>query len=188
MVTPWLDDEQLNVWVRLKAVMELLPGALDSQLRRGSGLTYFEYYVLAMLSEADGRMLRMNALAARTNSTLPRLSHVARKLDERGLVRRSPDPDDGRATRVTLTDHGYDVLAAAAPAHVEAVGRYVFDRLDAEQVHQLGTITDAMLDVLDPDDVLTHEYRRPGPARPSAPRRDQAPSSAPPQEPQARRA
>jgi DNA-binding MarR family transcriptional regulator len=174
MTTPWLDDEQLNVWVRLKAVMELLPGALDSQLRRRSGLTYFEYYVLAMLSEAQGRMLRMNALAARTNSTLPRLSHVARKLDERGLVRRSPDPDDGRATRVTLTDHGYEVLAAAAPAHVEAVGRYVFDRLDAEQVRQLGEITDAMLDVLDPEDVLTHDYRRPAPAPPQGPRQPPA--------------
>lgn len=166
MTTSWLDDEQLNVWVRLKAVMELLPGTLDSQLRRESGLTYFEYYVLAMLSEADGRMLRMNALAARTNSTLPRLSHVARKLDERGLVRRAPDPEDGRATLVTLTDQGYDVLGAAAPAHVAAVGRYVFDRLDAEQVRQLGEITDAMLDELDPDDVLTHEYRRSAPAPP----------------------
>ena len=161
MVTRWLDDEQLNAWVRLKAVMELLPGALDSQLRREAGLTYFEYYVLAMLSEAEGRMLRMNALAARTNATLPRLSHVARKLDERGLVRRSPDPEDGRVTRVTLTDRGYEVLAGAAPAHVEAVRRYLFDLIDAEQVRQLGAITAAMLDVLDPDDVLTHDYRRP---------------------------
>jgi DNA-binding MarR family transcriptional regulator len=174
MVTVWLDDEELNVWVRLKAVMELLPGALDSQLRREAGLTYFEYYVLAMLSEADGRMLRMNALAARTNATLPRLSHVARKLDERGLVRRTPDPDDGRATRVTLTDEGYDVLAAEAPEHVAAVRRYVFDLLDGDQVRQLGQIADAMLDVLDPDDVLTHDYRRPGSAPPAAPppRRD----------------
>lgn len=169
MVTSWLDDEQLNVWVRLKAVMELLPGALDSQLRREAGLTYFEYYVLAMLSEADGRMLRMNALAARTNATLPRLSHVVRKLAERGLVRRSPDPDDGRATRVTLTEQGWDALSAAAPEHVAAVRRYVFDQLDGAQVRQLGAIADAMLDVLDPDDVLTHEYRRPAAARPAGP-------------------
>jgi DNA-binding MarR family transcriptional regulator len=178
MVTTWLDDGQLNVWVRLKAVMELLPGALDSQLRREAGLTYFEYYVLAMLSEADGRMLRMNALAARTNATLPRLSHVARKLDERGLVRRTPDPDDGRATRVTLTDQGYDVLAAAAPEHVAAVRRYVFDLLDTDQVRQLGEIADAMLDVLDPDDVLTHDYRRPGSARPAGPPPRQGPRRA----------
>ena len=161
MVTTWLDDEQLNVWVRLKAVMELLPSALDSELRRAAELTYFEYYVLAMLSEADGRVLRMSALAARTNATLPRLSHVVRKMAERALVRRTPDPQDGRSVLVHLTEEGYAVLVEAAPGHVDAVRRYVFDRLDPDQVSQLGAIADAMLDRLDPDGVLTHEYRRP---------------------------
>jgi hypothetical protein len=41
-------------WVPLVAVLELLPGVLDSQLRRDAALTHFEYYVLAMLSEAPG--------------------------------------------------------------------------------------------------------------------------------------
>lgn len=165
MVTPWLDDEQLNVWVRLKAVVELLPSALDSQLRGSSGLTYFEYYALAMLSESQGRTLRMTSLAARTNATLPRLSHVVRKLEDRGLVRRTPDPEDRRSTRATLTEQGYAAVVEAAPAHVEAVRHYVFDRIDPDQVHELGRIADAILDVLDPDDVLTHEYRRPGSSR-----------------------
>jgi DNA-binding MarR family transcriptional regulator len=163
MATPWLDSEQLSVWVRLKAVMELLPAALDSQLRRSADLTYFEYYVLAMLSEADGRMLRMSALAARTNATLPRLSHVVRKMADRMLVRRTPDPEDGRSVQVHLTETGYDVLVAAAPGHVETVRAFVFDRLDDAQVAQLGEVADAMLARLDPEGVLTHEYRRPPP-------------------------
>lgn len=161
MSTPWLGAEELRVWVRLKAVMELLPGVLDSQLRRTSDLTYFEYYVLAMLSEADGRMLRMSALAARTNATLPRLSHVVRKMAERGLVRRVPDSQDRRSVQVHLTDTGYDALVAAAPGHVQTVRRFVFDALEPAQVAELGDITDAMLDRLDPDGVLTHEYGQP---------------------------
>jgi DNA-binding MarR family transcriptional regulator len=161
MADGWLDGEQVDVWVRLKAVLELLPSALDSQLRRAADLTYFEYYVLAMLSEADGQMLRMSALAARTNATLPRLSHVVRKMAERSLVRRNPDPEDGRSVQVHLTDTGYDVLVAAAPGHVEAVRRFVFEQLEPEQVTQLGAIADAMLERLDPAGVLTHEYRRP---------------------------
>ena len=52
METPWLDDDERAAWVRLVAVVELLPGALDTQLRRDSGLTHFEYFVLAMLSES----------------------------------------------------------------------------------------------------------------------------------------
>ncbi|HVK45568.1 MAG TPA: MarR family transcriptional regulator, partial [Micropruina sp.] len=69
MSTRWLDDEEIVAWVRLAAVLELLPTALDSQLRRDADLTHFEYFALAMLSEAPERTLRMTALAARTNAT-----------------------------------------------------------------------------------------------------------------------
>ena len=82
----WLTDEELTAWLRLIALAELLPSRLDAQLRRDSALTHFEYQVLAMLSEAPERTLRMSWLARRTNATLPRLSHVVRRLEERGLV------------------------------------------------------------------------------------------------------
>ena len=95
METQWLDDEQLDAWVKLVAVVELLPGVLDSQLRRDAGFTHFEYFVLAMLSEAPDSTLRMTSLAQRTNATLPRLSHVVRRLEERDLVERFPCPEDG---------------------------------------------------------------------------------------------
>ena len=68
MSTPWLSEEQLAAWIRLLAITELLPGVLDSQLRREADLTHFEYYVLAMLSEAPGRGRRMSSLAALTNA------------------------------------------------------------------------------------------------------------------------
>ena len=107
METQWLDDEQLDAWVKLVAVVELLPGVLDSQLRRDAGLTHFEYFVLAMLSEPPDRTLRMTTLAQRTNATLPRLSHVVRRLEDRALVERFPCPDDGRATNARLTQFFY---------------------------------------------------------------------------------
>lgn len=71
MSTRWLDETEMTAWVRLAAVLELLPGVLDSQLRRDAELTHYEYYVIAMLSEAPKRTLRMTALAQRTNATLP---------------------------------------------------------------------------------------------------------------------
>ncbi len=158
MVTRWLDDEQLNVWVRLKAVMELLPGVLDSQLRRESGLTYFEYYVLAMLSEAPERTLRMTALAAQTNATPPRLSHVVRRLEDRGLVERFPCAEDGRATNARLTKKGWADVAAAAPGHVANVRHHVLDPLTRKQLGQLREIGDALLTRLDPDGRMTALY------------------------------
>jgi hypothetical protein len=55
-----------DAWLRLVAVVELLPGVLDAQLRTEAGLMPFEYFVLAMLSEASERTLRMTSLALRT--------------------------------------------------------------------------------------------------------------------------
>ena len=42
------------------------------------------------------------------------------RLEERGLVRRSPDPDDRRGVRITLTEEGLDLIEGAVEAHVEA--------------------------------------------------------------------
>lgn len=162
MDTRWLDDDEIAAWVRLVAVVELLPGVLDSQLRRDAGLTHYEYFVLAMLSEAPERSLRMTALAQRTNATLPRLSHVVRRLEERGLVERSPDPTDRRASIARMTEEGWSVIQAAAPAHVANVRRHVIDALSRDQVAQLHEITGALLARLDPEGRMSAVYEREG--------------------------
>lgn len=155
METRWLDADEREAWLRLIAVAELLPGALDAQLRRDAGLTHFEYFVLAMLSEAPDRTLRMTSLGRRTNATLPRLSHVVRRLEERGLVERFPCPDDGRATNARLTADGWETLVAAAPGHVSTVRRLAIDPLSPAQLAEVRRIGDALLAVLDPDGRMT---------------------------------
>jgi DNA-binding MarR family transcriptional regulator len=158
METTWLDEAEREAWLRLIAVVELLPGVLDAQLRSESRMTHFEYFVLAMLSEAGDRTLRMTALAQRTNATLARLSHVVRRLEDRGLVERAPCPEDGRATNAHLTDAGWDAVVAAAPGHVATVRRHVIDPLDTDQLDQLRVITEALLTRLDPDGRMTALY------------------------------
>lgn len=158
MATEWLDETERAAWLRLVAVVELLPGVLDGQLRSSAGLTHFEYFVLAMLSEAPERTLRMTALAQRTNATLPRLSHVLRRLEERGIIERFPCPEDGRATNARLTEAGWDAVVAAAPGHVTTVRRNVLDPLTREQLDQLRGIGDALLTRLDPDGRMTALY------------------------------
>jgi DNA-binding MarR family transcriptional regulator len=59
-----------------------------------------------MLSEAPRQTLRMTSLAMQTNATLPRLSHVADRLEDRGLVERFSCPEDARATNIRLTAAG----------------------------------------------------------------------------------
>ncbi len=160
MHVKWLSGDELAAWVRLMAVVELLPGVLDSQLRRDADLTSFEYYVLAMLSEAPERTLRMSALAAQTNATLPRLSHVVRRLEDRGLVERRQCPQDGRVTNARLTPAGWQKVRRTAPGHAATVRDRVMDALNAKQVESLTEIADAILRRLDPDGTMTAVYHR----------------------------
>lgn len=147
----WLSDEQQRAWVKFIAVVELLPGVLDSQLQRDSDLTHFEYFTLAMLSEAPNRVFRMTELASATNATLPRLSHVVSRLEKRGYIERMPCPDDRRATNAQLTDAGWEKVVATAPGHVGTVRENVIDPLTAADVADLNRIMGKMLVKLDPE-------------------------------------
>ncbi|MGZ0153372.1 MarR family winged helix-turn-helix transcriptional regulator [Kribbella sp. WER1] len=153
MNTRWLDDAEMTAWLGLVGVVELLPGILDTQLRRDADLTHYEYYVMAMLSEAPKRTLRMTALAQRTNATLPRLSHVVKRLEDRGLVERFPCPEDARATNARLTPTGWKKIKATAPGHVATVRQHVIDALTPDQLTQLAEITTSILKSLDSDDL-----------------------------------
>ena len=106
------------------------------------------YEILVRLSEADGRAMRMSELAARTRSSRSRLSHAVARLEERGWVRRTEAPGDRRGQVAALTEAGFEVLAAAAPGHVENVRAHVIDRLTTEQVAQLEAISQAIIDGL----------------------------------------
>ena len=161
MEPKWLDDQEISAWLRLMAVVELLPGALDAQLRRDASLSHFDYQVLAMLSEAPERTLRMTALASLTNATLPRLSHVVGRLEGRGLVERRPCAEDRRATNATLTAEGWSKVVETAPGHVATVRHNVIDALDRRQVKQLRDICESILERIDPDGTRTAPYRRP---------------------------
>lgn len=149
--TRWLTDDERTAWVKLTAVLELLPAALDLQLSTDEGLTHFEYFTLAMLSEAPNRVLRTSALAARTNATLPRLSRVVTRLEAVGLVERTPCATDRRATNVALTEAGWQKVVKAAPGHVSAVRKLVIDALTPVQIEHLSAILTALLKHLDPD-------------------------------------
>lgn len=150
--TRWLDTDELESWMALTTVMIRLPAALGRQLRRDSGLTHFEYQVLAGLSQAPDRTLRMSDLAVVTEGQLPRLSQVTARMEKRGWLTRATDPSDGRFTLASLTDDGMQVLVDAAPGHVEAVRRLVFDPLTSAQIRQLREIGRRLRSSLDDED------------------------------------
>ena len=151
----WLTGEEKQTWLALASVLITLPSALDAQLQRDAGMTHFEYVVIAGLSDAPERTMRMSELAVLANGSLSRLSQVVNRLERRGWVRRTPDPADGRYTLAILTEAGWAKVVETAPGHVEAVRGLVFDPLTKAQARQLRDIGRRILRTTDPDGGLS---------------------------------
>ncbi|MFZ0666989.1 MAG: MarR family transcriptional regulator [Acidimicrobiales bacterium] len=143
--TEWLDNEQLQAWKALIVLTQLLPGSLDRQLMSDAGLAHSDYAVLATLSAAPNRRLRMSDLAAMMDYSLSRLSHAMTRIEKAAWVKRESCNEDKRVYYAVLTERGASVLAEAAPGHVAHVKNLVFDHLSDTQVRQLGEIAEAIL-------------------------------------------
>jgi DNA-binding MarR family transcriptional regulator len=145
----WLTPDELETWHALNLLLAKLPTALGSQLQCDSDLSFVEYYVLASLSDQPAHTIRMSRLAVLANSELSRLSHLIGRLEKRGLVRREPDPSDGRFTNALLTDAGYAHVVEAAPGHVQHVRSLIFDALETKAQHALRDAAHQILAGLD---------------------------------------
>jgi len=141
----WLTDSEISSWLSVVRLMTWLPWSIDHQLRRDSDLGMVEYQVMARLSQSPERTLKMGLLADLVNSSQSRLSHLVKRLEDRGLMRREPDPADGRFINAILTDEGSQALAEAAPGHVAQVRSLVIDVLSPEQLRRLGLLADRIM-------------------------------------------
>lgn len=162
----WLNAEERRAWLAYVDFSMLLGDYLNRQLRRDSGITHADYMLLAFLSATPDHTLGMSQLAHRLKITRSRLTHAVNRLVELGLVDRREDPTDGRSQLAVLTDEGYALLEQAAPGHVEAVRRAIFDALTPEQVRQFAeigeTIGEALhrIDSMDSDPAVLPWRRR----------------------------
>jgi DNA-binding MarR family transcriptional regulator len=138
--TRWLTQDEQRTWRAYLAATQQLQEQLDRELQRDSGVPLAYYQILAMLSEAPGRSLRMSELAALTWYSRSRLSHAVDRLEEQGWVERKRCPGDRRGAFAVLTDAGFEFLVGAAPNHVAGVRRHLFDRLTPAQLAQLEAI------------------------------------------------
>lgn len=145
----WLTAAEVDSWLSVVRMMTWVPWSIDQQLRRDSNLGMAEYQVMARLSPGPERTMRMSQLADLANASLSRLSHLVKRLEARGFVRREPDPEDGRFTNAILTDEGLRVLSEAAPAHVAHVRSLIIDVLSPEQLRRLGLVADRIVARID---------------------------------------
>ena len=136
----WLDAAEQHVWRGFLRMNTRIYDELERDLRERNGVSLIEYGILAHLSEAPERRMRMRVLADSVIVSKSRLSHQVARLERGGHVRREHCDDDRRGLWAVLTDQGAELLRTAAPGHAAQVRSLMFDRLSAEQVDQLAAI------------------------------------------------
>jgi DNA-binding MarR family transcriptional regulator len=133
----WLSDEEQQAWRAFLRAHALLDRRLDQQLKRDAGLSHLQYEILARLSGAPGRELRMAELAETVTNSKSGVTYQIGQLEQSGLVRRRTCETDVRAVYACLTDKGKALLEQAAPGHVALVRELLIDVLTPAELHAL---------------------------------------------------
>ena len=138
----WLDElpepdafsaEEFKAWRGLLRMHESVIRELDRRLEEAGDVSLADYGVLITLVTAPRLKLRMSDLGARRLLTPSGITRVVVRLEERGLLRREPDPTDGRAAFAALTRR-------AQVVHHAAVRELYLSRLSPREVERLAQL------------------------------------------------
>jgi DNA-binding MarR family transcriptional regulator len=135
-----MDDELV---ARLRGVIGRLARQLN-ETSTGEGLTPTQYSVLALVRLRGPLGLAELTELEGLNPTM--LSRIIRALDDRGLIRRLPDPADLRAARVEITPEGAQVHERVRELRTRVLSECL-SRLPAETTVTLLSAVPAMEDL-----------------------------------------
>jgi DNA-binding MarR family transcriptional regulator len=135
----WLTPNEMVAWRKYIIASRQLLAALDADLKEHD-LTLPDYEILALLSDAPDRQMRMSELAKIALLSRSRLSHRMKVMEKAGWLKREPCPVDKRGYFAVMTPKGWKAIVAAAPDHVESVRARFIDHLskaDQEAIAQI---------------------------------------------------
>lgn len=159
--TRWLSDEEQRLWRSYLDVTRMLFQDLDKQLLRDAGISFTDFEILVLLSEALDKRMRMCDIAEASTTTRSGITRAISRMETAGWVRRVECESDKRGAWAELTDRGTAILTEASPGHVDAVRKGMFDALDPHDVSIMGTAFTEMRDRLVERRRPDHPDRRP---------------------------
>ena len=124
----WLTPNEMVAWRRYIIASRQLLAALEADLKEHD-LTLPDYEILALLSDAPDRQMRMSELAKIALLSRSRLSHRMKVMEKAGWLKREPCPVDKRGYFAVMTPKGWKAIVTAAPDHVESVRARFVDHL-----------------------------------------------------------
>ena len=143
----WLNTAEMSAWRRYIIASRRLLEALDTDLA-GHDLSMADYEILAQLSDAPERKMRMSDLATQALLSRSRLSHRMKVMEKAGWVKREACPSDKRGYFAVMTAKGWKAIVAAAPDHVESVRTRFVDHLTKADQEVIATIFNRIEDSL----------------------------------------
>jgi DNA-binding MarR family transcriptional regulator len=147
------DDDQVKAWRAVLLAQSRALRAIERDLEEAGTISLQWYDVLLELNAQHGG-LRMQDLALRTVVSRTRVSRIVAELEERGLVERTIDPADGRASIATITPAGRQELRRAAPVYLAGIdhhfNRYLTVAQRASVASALQRVVDAHAEQVDP--------------------------------------
>jgi DNA-binding MarR family transcriptional regulator len=150
----WLDElpepdpfstEEFHAWRGLIRLRETVMREIDLRLRRERLVSLADYGVLITLVTEPTLRLRMSELGARRMLTPSGITRVVTRLERKGLLRREPDPTDGRAALAVLTKTGLEALRRAEVVHHAVVRELYVGRLSPRELGQLARLFEKAL-------------------------------------------
>ena len=140
-----LKPQQMRTYFDLTEAVSLLQYAVAQQLRAEGDLSYVQFEILALLTDAKAP-LTMTRLADAVVYSRSGLTHQAGLLEKAGLITRRPSSTDQRETVVDITEAGAARVAAVLPGHIRVVREMLFDTLSDDDVRLLGDIMSRVRD------------------------------------------
>lgn len=110
-----------------------LAAVFDEDLKESADLDLRSYDVMLHTFEAREPGIRMTDLARDISISKAGLTSMVDRLEQRSILQRIPDPDDRRAIRIKLTDHGETVFRAAAKVHVAGIEEHFTRHLTEDE-------------------------------------------------------
>jgi DNA-binding MarR family transcriptional regulator len=144
-----------RAWRALLVAHQRAVRAIEADLAAAGRIPLTWYDVLLELQAVPGG-LRMQDLSERVVLSRTRVSRLVDELEREGLVRRRPDPDDGRATIAAITPAGTEAFRATAPVYLAKIEEHFNRHLTAPE---RAALTSGLERV-----VAAHD-RQPSPAR-----------------------
>jgi len=136
-------DEQPGVYASMRAVtsimraQQILIGELDGMLRP-FGITFSRFEALVLLVHSHEGSLPLSKIGERLQVHATSVTNVIDRLEAAGLVRREPNPRDGRGILAVITDDGRDVAEKATATLTAA--RFGLTALPPDDLAALFTI------------------------------------------------